>query len=403
MTTPPFDIEVSHQFAERIYTYFYIFDPTSSFYTIFRSDNGGQDWIRLLDVNPNEDIIDLAVAPSNDAVLYLGGHRGGPILYRSSDAGQSWTGPIGDWSGTLTTITVDPNAPQTLYAATSDGLHVSTDGGTSFTHLGLDHVTSVGLCPQDSQLVYSGTDRGVFRSESRGDSWASAGDFGDAPVRQILVDPLDCNTVYANVDPVRPRTKHPAIPAGVYRSSDGGRSWNPLSTGIGARALGDLTVDTANPQSAFVASGDRTGIWKYTFGPASRQDYGISIDDGATQADSLDVTLSLSARPGTTHMIISNDGGFADATWEPFDNEKDWTLQACGGVAVPSTVYAKFRTLGEISGQYQDDIVIVTGGSVGGATIPPAAPMPLSPWVVVPGLLVLGLGATAFWLERRKK
>ena len=64
-------------------------------------------------------------------------------------------------------------------------------------------------------------------------------------------------------------------------------------------------------------------------------------------------------------MIISNDGGFGGATWEPFVNQKPWTITAYGSYVIPRVVYAKFKTHGQISGLYQDDIVLDVNAPTG--------------------------------------
>ena len=373
---------------------------------VYRSVEAGINW-QLINAHGSYAI---AISPLDSNIIIIGGERRAYVgveeggIFQSTDGGETWIRAGGELpSDMVREIVFAPSAPYIIYAACFDGLYKSIDHGLTWkvAHNGFispPMLYSVAVDPYDSDVVYMGTGQdGIYRSSNGGESWQPIGTgLGTTHVASIAIDPGNQQVIYVGGG-INPSTGTP----GVYRSIDNlGNSWQPYMDGMGSRAIYDIKLDKSNPQNIYAAT--YGGMWKFTV-VAGPEDYRISVNDGALFTNQTDVSLNLIVPSGTSEMIISNDGGFADATWEPFDNEKDWTLQACGGVAVPSTVYAKFRTLGEISGQYQDDIVIVTGGSVGGATIPPAAPMPLSPWVVVPGLLVLGLGATAFWLERRKK
>ena len=95
-----------------------------------------------------------------------------------------------------------------------------------------------------------------------------------------------------------------------------------------------------------------------TFAPAPMP-YGVTINDGALSSDSTEVTLTLMAPAGTTEMMISNDGGFVGAQWEPYATHKEWQITQYGAYVIPRTVYAKYKDAeGVISSVYQDDIVL---------------------------------------------
>lgn len=93
--------------------------------------------------------------------------------------------------------------------------------------------------------------------------------------------------------------------------------------------------------------------------------HSISINDGALFTNEITVTLSIGAEPDTTQMQVSNDGGFAGAEWEPFATQRSWTITAYGSYVLPRTVYAKFKTQGQISSVYQDDIILDVTPPVG--------------------------------------
>jgi hypothetical protein len=85
----------------------------------------------------------------------------------------------------------------------------------------------------------------------------------------------------------------------------------------------------------------------------------LSIDEGAQWTNVPTVTLTIGAPAGTTEMQISNDGGFANATWQPFDTRPTWQLVPYGSDdPLTYNVYVRVRdTSGEISESSQDDIV----------------------------------------------
>lgn len=70
--------------------------------------------------------------------------------------------------------------------------------------------------------------------------------------------------------------------------------------------------------------------------------FGVSINDAAIWTNTVNVTLSLPAVAGTAKMMISNDGGFGGATWEPYNTHKTWSLDAFEGDAVTMVVYVRF-------------------------------------------------------------
>lgn len=103
----------------------------------------------------------------------------------------------------------------------------------------------------------------------------------------------------------------------------------------------------------------------------------VSIDNGALFTGQVTVTLSLCA-PRAAEMILSNDGGFGGAQWEPFKTQKSWTIAAAGNYVVPRFVYAAFKDAnGAIQSIYFDDIILdpesPTGSILVGDSIPAQA------------------------------
>ena len=91
--------------------------------------------------------------------------------------------------------------------------------------------------------------------------------------------------------------------------------------------------------------------------PPECEFYSISIDEGALFTNQPDVTLGLCG-PDAVDVMLSNDGGFGGATWQPYTRTVGWTLDTYGAYVLPRFVYARYRDSGEdIHGNFFDDII----------------------------------------------
>ena len=101
-------------------------------------------------------------------------------------------------------------------------------------------------------------------------------------------------------------------------------------------------------------------------------EYGMTINNGALFTNQIAVILTISAKPGTAQMEISNDGGFAGAGWEPYASHKAWTITQYGKEEIPRLVYIRYKDyLGNTSATYSDDIILDVTPPRGSVTIIP--------------------------------
>jgi hypothetical protein len=101
-------------------------------------------------------------------------------------------------------------------------------------------------------------------------------------------------------------------------------------------------------------------------------DYGLTINDGALFTNQTTVTLTIGAYPGTAQMQVSNDGGFAGVSWEPYVSHKTWQISQYGTYVLPRVVYVRYKDQnGTISSTYQDDVILDVTPPSGGITIIP--------------------------------
>ena len=181
---------------------------------LFHTPDGGATWTRLRD-DPIA-ITTLAIDPLHPATLYAWAFLGG--LFKSVDGGASWRPgdprlPLPSL-GDANTLVIDPQQPQTLYAATQDCVYVSRDGGASFSPMRRGLPTfciSEGLLidPLTPSRLYLLDQQGVFRWRADLASWV--------PIEDGLPPLVDLSSSFA-LDPRHPGTLYVGTTAhGLYR------------------------------------------------------------------------------------------------------------------------------------------------------------------------------------------
>ena len=197
----------------------------------------------------------VAVNPDNQDIIYAGYAGGG--LWRTKDGGDNWESifdaqvfnSIGD-------IAIDPKNTDIIYIGTGDpnvpgrafigdGMYKSTDGGDTWTHIGLEEqriISRVTIDPSDSNVLYAASmglpytrndSRGLFKSTDGGENWIKTFYYSDSTgVTDLIVHPEQPNLLLMSTwDRVR-NNKESLIRgdgSGIYRSTDGGETWsNPV-------------------------------------------------------------------------------------------------------------------------------------------------------------------------------
>ena len=205
-------------------------------------------------------VVDLEFDPHNPANIYAASATGG--VFKSADGGLNWL-PVFDDQANLTIgdIAMDPVNPGVLYVGTGEangghnnfpggGVYKSTDGGQSWTFLGLDNTVSIGrilvdpLNPDRVFLAAVGSyfapnpERGIYRSTNGGQTWESSLFVSDSTgAIDLIMDPQNPNRLIAafweRVRTANGRSHLYGPTGGVFRSTDGGDSWENLNSGRG--------------------------------------------------------------------------------------------------------------------------------------------------------------------------
>jgi photosystem II stability/assembly factor-like uncharacterized protein len=207
-------------------------------------------------------------------VYYFGSVGGG--VWKTMNSGRTWT-PVFDSQnvGSIGGIGVAPSNPNIVYVSTGEadlrdsisfgnGMYRSTDAGKTWKHLGLDNtrqISRVLVDPKNPDLVYVAVlghvygphaDRGVYRTKDGGATWQKVlYKNEDVGAIDLAFDPVDSKTVYATMWNVRRPPWFIYAPAngpgsGIFKSTDGGNTWNQLTNGLPAEGVGRIGLAVSN-------------------------------------------------------------------------------------------------------------------------------------------------------------
>ena len=288
---------------------------------VWKTTDAGTTWTPIFDEQPTQSIGSMAIAPSNPQIIYVGSGEGlhrpdlsiGDGIYKSTDAGRTWT-HLGLRDGQqIPEIVVDPRNPDRLFVAVlghpygpnpERGIYRSTDGGQTFTQV-LTRGENIGardvdIDPSNPEIVYA-----TFWEDRQG-PWENAAWNGTG--------------------------------GGIFKSTDGGTTWRPLTNGLPQGLLhAEITIAPSRPQRLYAivatAGGGSTAQGKaVAAGGAGGGVFYRSDDGGETwtkpttdnRAGNQRVSESnVVVHPGNPDDVIvtdivtfrSTDGG---ARWVPF-------------------------------------------------------------------------------------
>ena len=278
---------------------------------VWRSTDYGSNWVPVFDHEPTGSIGAIAVAPSDPNVIYVGSGAGiirpdlstGDGVYKTTDGGKTWT-HLADLRDTqmIANIAVDPHDANRFFVAAlghpygpnaERGIFRSTDGGATFQKvLYKDEYTSandVAIDPQNPQIVYAalwqqqegfaedlsfgGTGGGIFKSTDGGSTWQQLSSGLPAIIEaNLAVAPSNPNVIYATVAAGGAPGQRRGPGVELYKSTDAGATWavashDPRPMGrIGGGDVPTLAVDPANADVLYDCS---TVFWRSEDGGAT--------------------------------------------------------------------------------------------------------------------------------------
>jgi photosystem II stability/assembly factor-like uncharacterized protein len=330
-------------------------------------------------------ITDFAVVETNPAVFYVGTAGGGVL--KTVNLGNTWEFVFDrQGSSSIGDVTVDPKDPDVVWVGTGeannrqssswgDGVYKSTDGGKTWTHLGLketQHIGRIVIDPTNTDVVYVAAvghlwgpnrERGVFKTTDGGTTWSHVLSINeDTGVTDLVIDPANPRVLIAAAYQRRRAAwgfNGGGPHSGMYKTVDAGRTWKKLTAGLPSGETGRIGLDIYRKNPAIVyatienreggiyRSEDRGETWVKVNSLNSRPMYFSQIridpnDDrqlwvgGDRLNHSMDGgrTFNTDAARGVhldhhalwidpsnpNHVLIGNDGG----VWVTWDRAKSW-------------------------------------------------------------------------------
>src|SRR5688572_32387742 len=240
-------------------------------------------------------VADVEIDPKNHNIWYVASAFGG--LWKTVNRGITFTPIFDQYAFTLCCVVVDPKDSNVVWLGTGentsqrsahfgDGVYKSTDAGKTWTRVGLaasEHIGKILIDPRRSNIVYvaaqgplfsAGGERGLFKTTDGGATWTAVLTISqDTGISDIVFDPKNPDVIYASAYQRR-RAVGQMIgggpEGGIFKTTNAGRNWTKLTRGLPVGDMGRVglaidprknstvfaLVDAKRPESGFFRSDD---------------------------------------------------------------------------------------------------------------------------------------------------
>ena len=335
-------------------------------------------------------IADIAIDPKNENTWYVAVGSGG--VWKTTNSGTTWEALTENMPFYSTgCITIDPNNNHSIWLGTGEnvggrhvgighGIYHSTDGGKSWKDMGLkksEHISKIIVHPTNPKIVWvaaqgplwsSGGERGLYKTTDGGKTWKNTLEVNEwTGATDLVIDPNNPNILYAAT---WQRHRNVAVlmgggpGSGIYKSVDGGNTWNKINKGISGENKGKIglaispmnsdilyaAVELEKRKGAVYRSNNRGGSWtkmSETVSGGTGPHYYQELVASPFEFDKIylmNVRMLVSDNGGKTfytmsekskhsdnhaltfkkndpsYMLVGTDGGI----YESFDGSKNW-------------------------------------------------------------------------------
>lgn len=291
----------------------------------------------------------VAGVPSQPNVFYIAQVNGG--VWKTDDYGRTWTPIFDDQpTGSIGCIAVAPSDPNTIYVGSGeglqrpdlsvgDGIYKSTDGGKTWTHLGLrdgQQIPQIAVDPRNANVLLVAVaghpygpneERGIFRSTDGGQTFEKVL-YKDENVggSDVMFDPKNPDVAYAGLWEARQgpweNGAWNGTGGGVYKSTDNGKTWNKLAGGLPDNIIqANLAIAPSNPNRVFASVALSPGLVLYRSDDAGASWTRITTDPRpAGRIGGGDLAV-LRVDPKNPDIVYSA----SIVSWKSIDGGKTWT------------------------------------------------------------------------------
>jgi photosystem II stability/assembly factor-like uncharacterized protein len=287
--------------------------------------------------------------PGQPNLFYIGAVNGG--VWKTTDFGRTWQPIFDDQpTGSVGAIVVAPSDPNIIYVGSGEGLHrpdlsvgdgiyKSTDAGKTWTHLGLrdgQQIAQMAVDPHNPARLFVAVaghpygpnpERGIYRSKDGGNSFEKVlfknENIGGSGV---MIDPSNVNTVYATLWEAREGPWENAgwngPGGGIFKSTDGGTTWSQLSGGLPeAITQSNLAISPSDPSRLLATVATKDIVEIYVSSDAGASWHTITTDSrpkGRIGGGDLSVPKFDPKNPEIMYMVST-------VTFKSTDGGKTWT------------------------------------------------------------------------------
>jgi photosystem II stability/assembly factor-like uncharacterized protein len=291
----------------------------------------------------------VAGVPSQPNVFYIGVCNGG--VWKTNDFGRVWEPIFDDQpTGSIGALAVSPSDPNIIYVGSGeglqrpdlsvgDGIYKSSDGGKSWTHLGMhdaQQIPQIAVDPHDPNRLFvaaaghpygPNVERGVYRTVDGGKSFQPVLQKDEnVGAADVLIDPSDSKIVYATLWEARQGPWENGAwsggRGGIYKSTDNGSSWEQLTGGLPKEIIqAHITISQSNPKFLFASVAAKDGVKLYRSDDAGAN-WTVATSDsrpaGRIGGGDLSVPMIDPKNPDVIYAVST-------VTWKSTDGGKTWT------------------------------------------------------------------------------